>query len=231
VSPEPTAAIAAAPDSAGSLAVSIEARGLAHRFGGGRGLKRVEFAIRAPGVVAVTGANGSGKSTLLRIVAGLLRPSDGSLSVTENGRALGHLERRRTIGFASPELAFYPELTAAENLRFAAESHGLAEPDPAVAAALERTGLLARGADRVQALSSGMKQRLRLAFALLHRPPVLLLDEPGSHMDEEGRRTMEGFVAEHARTGLVLIATNEEREWRLAHERITLSGRGLGDPA
>jgi heme exporter protein A len=76
-----------------------------------------------------------------------------------------------------------------------------------------------------------MKQRLRLGFAILHRPPVLLLDEPGAHMDEEGRGVLEAFVAQHAREGLVLLATNEEREWRLAERRIELAGRGLGDPA
>jgi heme exporter protein A len=212
--------------------IVLEARGLAHRFAGGRGLRKVDFAVRAPGVVAVTGANGSGKSTLLRIVAGLLRPSDGTFTLTVGGVALKPLERRRTIGFASPELAFYPEFTCTENLRFAAAAHGLDDPDGAVTAALAQVGLSARAHDRVGALSSGMKQRLRLAFAVLHRPPVLLFDEPGAHMDEDGRRTMEAFVAEHARAGgLVLIATNEEREWRLADERIPLAGRGLGDPA
>ena len=75
-----------------------------------------------------------------------------------------------------------------------------------------------------------MKQRVRLAFAL-YRPPGLLLDEPGSHIDEAGRGVMEAFVAEHARTGLVVVATNEAREWRLAGRGIELAGRGLGGPA
>jgi len=219
------------PDVASST-IALEARGLAHRYARGRGLQRIDFAVRAPGVVAITGANGTGKSTLLRIVAGLLRPSEGTLAFTHAGRTLAPLARRATIGFASPELAFYPELTAAENLRFAATAHGLADGDGAVAAALGAMGLSSRARDRVGALSSGMTQRLRLAFAVLHRPPVLLLDEPGAHLDDEGRRTLEAHVAAHARAGgLVLIATNEEREWRLADERIELAGRGLGDPA
>jgi heme exporter protein A len=215
-----------------TAAVTLEARGLGHRYTGGRGLRRIDFAVRAPGVVAVTGANGSGKSTLLRIVAGLLRPSEGMFTFTHHGQAFKPLERRAVVGFASPELAFYPELTAAENLRFAATAHGLSDPDAAVAAALAAMGLAARAHDRVAALSSGITQRLRLAFAVLHRPPVLLLDEPGAHLDEEGRRTLEAFIAAHARGGgLVLIATNDEREGRLADERIELAGRGLGDPA
>jgi heme exporter protein A len=211
--------------------VSVAAAALAHRYGGRRGLHPVSFEAAAPGLVAVTGANGSGKSTLLRILAGLLSPTDGGLEVVRDGRAIAAAERRRHVGLASPELAFYPEFTAFENLAFAAEAHGLTEPGHAARAALDRIGLLPRAHDRVGALSSGMKQRLRLAFAILHRPPVLLFDEPGAHMDEDGRGVMEAFVAEHARTGLVLIATNEEREWRLAERRIELAGRGLGDPA
>ena len=86
-------------------------------------------------------------------------------------------------------------------------------------------------ADRVTALSSGMVQRLRLAFALLHRPPVLLLDEPGSHLDDDGRAMVARVVDQERRTGIVLIATNDEREWRLAEQRIELRGSGLGHPA
>jgi len=82
----------------------------------------------------------------------------------------------------------------------------------------------------VAALSSGMRQRLRLAFALLHRPPILLLDEPGSHLDDEGRALTAAIVAEQRRAGLVLLATNDERESALADSRIELRG-GLGHPA
>lgn len=213
------------------VAVTLAGRDLAHRYSGKRGLQKVAFAVEAPGVVAVTGANGSGKSTLLRIVSGLLRPTDGAVTLTVDGREVPAAERRRFAGLATPELAFYPEFTCHENLHFAAQAHGLEAPSRAADEALARVGLTPRAHDRVSALSSGMKQRLRLAFALLHRPPLLLLDEPGAHMDEEGRRVMEAFVAGHAREGLVLIATNEEREWRLAERRIELAGRGLGDPA
>jgi heme exporter protein A len=76
-----------------------------------------------------------------------------------------------------------------------------------------------------------MRQRLRLAFALLHQPPVLLLDEPGSHLDDDGRVMVARLVGEHAERGLVLIATNEEREKTLAGHAIQLRGRGVGDPA
>jgi heme exporter protein A len=211
--------------------VALEARGLEHLYAGHRGLPAVSFALRAPGAVAVTGPNGSGKSTLLRLLAGLLHPTAGGSVMTLAGRAVPPAERRTVLGFASPELAFYEELSCLENLAFAAEARGLRERAAPALAALERVGLAGRARDRVAALSSGMKQRLRLAFALLHRPPLLLLDEPGSHLDEEGKAMVDRLVHEEALAGLVVIATNEPREWGLAEQRIELRGRGLGHPA
>jgi len=211
--------------------VAIEARGLEHLYAGRRGLSALSFTLHAPGAVAVTGPNGSGKSTLLRLLAGLLHPTAGRSLVTLAGREVPPMERRAVLGFASPELAFYEELSCLENLTFAAEARGLRDRATPTLAALERVGLGTRARDRVAALSSGMKQRLRLAFALLHRPPLLLLDEPGSHLDEEGKALIERLVHEEARAGLVVIATNESREWGLAAQRIELRGRGLGHPA
>lgn len=217
---------------AAAATVTVHLEGdVEHYFYARRGLERVRFAVQGPGCVAVTGANGSGKSTLLRIVAGLLRPRRGDIVLEVGGRRLEAADRRLAVGFASPELAFYDELTVGENLVFAAEARGLADPETAVGRALARVALDARTDDRVMALSSGMKQRLRIAFALLHEPEVLLLDEPGSHLDEEGRRVNERIVAEFRVHGLVVVATNDEREGRLADQRIELRGRGLGHPA
>jgi heme exporter protein A len=221
--------VSAAPVAVDDLVVEV--LGLEHLYGGRRGLTALSFALRAPGVAAITGPNGSGKSTLLRLLAGLLHPTAGRSVVTLAGRVVPPRERHTVLGFASPELAFYEELSCLENLAFAAEARGLRDRAAPALAALERVGLGARARDRVAALSSGMTQRLRLAFALLLRPRLLLLDEPGSHLDEEGRALVERIVDEEARTGLVVIATNESREWGLAAQRIELRGRGLGRPA
>ena len=116
-------------------------------------------------------------------------------------------------------------------LDLAAETRGLEAPRDAAAKALSRVGLAARGKDRVAAYSSGMKQRLRLAFALLHEPPLLLLDEPGSHLDDEGRTAVREVVRAHGERGLVLLATNDPQEVQLAERSLELVARGLGDPA
>jgi len=204
---------------------------VSHRYGPRMALRPVSFDVAGPGVVAVTGENGSGKSTLLRILAGLLRPVRGSTRVEVGGAEVAPRERRRIVGLATPELAFYEEFTALENLQFAAEARCLPNVQEAVQDALARTGLTPRAADRVAAFSSGMKQRLRLAFAVLHRPPIVMLDEPGSHLDAEGRAVVERLVLEHAAAGLVVIATNDPQEMEIARNRIELSGRGLDHPA
>ena len=215
-----------------SKAARVVASKLTHRYGRrATGVCELDFEFSAPGAVAVTGTNGSGKSTLLRIIAGLLRPSGGTSTVEVGGREHRPAERRHVLGLASPELSFYEEFPAAENLVFAADARGLDAPGRAAAAALDRVGLSTRSADRVASFSSGMKQRLRLAFALLHEPPILLLDEPGSHLDESGRDAVRDVVARHAARGLVLLATNEPEEIQLAEGRLELHGHGLGDPA
>ncbi len=217
-----------------ALAVAVTATALAHRYSPGRGLDALDFALAAPGVTAITGANGSGKSTLLRVVAGLLQPNRGTCEVMVDGRPIAPPHRRLVAGFAAPELAFYDELTVEENLSFAVAARGTERADAAdvaIQAALATTGLEARAHDRVAALSSGLRQRLRLAFAILHRPALLLLDEPGSHLDASGREIVERILEHHRHHGLVLLATNDERELRLADRRIELRSSGLGDPA
>jgi ABC-type multidrug transport system ATPase subunit len=210
---------------------AVQARDLVHRYGARRVLEHLGFEFEAPLVVAIRGSNGAGKSTLLKIIAGLLRPSAGALNVRIDGREAPPLTRHRWIGYAAPDLSFYPEFTAGENLMFAAETRGLASPPRAAEQALERVGLESRRDDRVSALSSGMLQRLRLAFALLADPPVVLLDEPGSHLDEAGRTMLTDLVGALRADRLVMIATNEEREGALADRKVELAGRGLGDPA
>jgi heme exporter protein A len=212
-------------------AARIRGDGVSHRYGARVALQPVSFDVAGPGVVAVTGENGSGKSTLLRIVAGLMRSTRGDTALEVDGAPVAPRERRRYVGLATPELSFYEEFTAEENLRFAAETRGLPNVQGLVQDALARTGLTSRSNDRVAAFSSGMKQRLRLAFAVLHAPSVLMLDEPGSHLDAEGRAVVERLVLEHAAAGLVVIATNDPQEMELAPNRIQLSGRGLDHPA
>ncbi|HXU43926.1 MAG TPA: ABC transporter ATP-binding protein [Thermoanaerobaculia bacterium] len=184
--------------------VSMSFTGLTRRFGRVRALSSATAEVAGGGVLVVTGSNGAGKSTLLRCLAGLLAPDSGRIEHVEDGRALPPEERRLRIGWVAPDLAFYDELTTLENLTFFAKLRGL--PPRRGVELLERVGL---PADRdAGALSSGMRQRLRWAWALLHRPRALLLDEPFQNLDSEGEATARALVAEHlAAGGLAVIAS------------------------
>jgi heme exporter protein A len=163
------------------------------RFGRLAVLGGVSASVAAGEVLLVTGRNGSGKSTLLRCLAGLLAPDSGTIDYSEDGAPMDAAARRRSIGLVAPDLALYGELTAAENLAFFSRLRGIGR---------ERGDELLRRLelppDRpAAALSSGMRQRLRWAWALLHRPRLLLLDEPFQNLDAAGMAITRRLLAEH----------------------------------
>ncbi len=178
-------------------------------------LRNLSLAVTEHQTLVVAGPNGSGKSTLLKLAAGLIRPSAGEISITVAGRRLNPSAARFAIGYISPELALYNELTAVENLTFFATVRGLHLSHDELAGLLSRVGLKGRGRDCVSDFSSGMRQRLKLACAVLHHPPILLFDEPTSYLDEEGAGLVQEILEKHRLLGVAMIATNEprEREW------------------
>jgi heme exporter protein A len=192
--------------------VRIEARELGVRLGGRVVFASLSFAWEGPGVIAVTGPNGSGKTTLLKVLAGLLAPGHGEVRWSESGRALKAAEARNRLGFVSPEIGLYEDLSALENLSFFAEARGRAWSASDGDAWLARLGLEGRGDERLAGYSSGMKQRVKLAFALMAAPGLVLLDEPGSNLDEAGRAVLGRLVVEASRDALVVVATNDPAE-------------------
>jgi heme exporter protein A len=176
------------------------------------------------GLVAVAGKNGSGKTTLLKILAGLARPTAGRVRLElEGGPALTTSERRLAVGWAGPDLALYGELTAAENLLFFRRAAGRAASAGDARRRLAEVGLADAAMDRrVEEFSTGLKQRLRLAFARLFDPPVLVLDEPMAGLDLEGRETVLRAVADARRLGPVFLASNDERDFIEPEQRIEL---------
>lgn len=185
------------------------------------------------GLVAVAGKNGSGKTTLLKILAGLARPSAGRVRVeVEGSPALSPSERRLAVGWAGPDLALYGELTAVENLLFFRKAAGRNADAGDVRRRLAEVGLADAAMDRrVEEFSTGMKQRLRLAFARLFDPPVLVLDEPMAGLDLEGRETVFRAVAAARRLGPVFLASNDERDFVEPDQRIELGAAGGRRPA
>ena len=182
----------------------LEFRDVRRRFGRLSVLRGVSGRVESGQVLLVTGPNGSGKSTLLRCLAGLLAPDDGEIDYREadGGRPLAAAERRLRVGYVAPDLALYEELTAGENLDLFARLRRV--PRQRGGELLARLSLPPERA--VGALSSGMRQKLRWAWALLHRPRLLLLDEPFQNLDAGGEAVVRELLDEHLAAGLAVIA-------------------------
>jgi ABC-2 type transport system ATP-binding protein len=194
------------------LATTIEARQLAKAFTGPPLFSGLSFRAEQ-GLLAVKGRNGSGKTTLLKILASLAHASSGSVSVRQGDLELSGDARRLAVGWSGPDLAFYEDFSALENLRFLSRAGGLPAGDEDLTRRLADVGLAGALGKRVGAFSTGMKQRLKIAFALLFDPPVVLFDEPMIGLDTEGRAIVEQVVAARRRDGLVILASNDPRDF------------------
>lgn len=183
------------------------------RFGNRAVLAGLSGVLEPRRVVAVTGPNGSGKSTLLSILAGALRPSSGEVRYLNGGTALPRQRWFERLGVAAPDMAVYDDLSALENLHFFARLRGLRAGEERLAELLAELGLPRREQRRrVATYSSGMKQRVKLAQAVLHEPAVLLLDEPSSNLDAAGHQAVAAVVARFRECAAVAVATNDPRE-------------------
>ena len=202
---------------------SVEFDRIVKRFGNRTVLANVSGDLRPGAVVVVTGPNGSGKSTLLNILSGSLRPSSGRIRYLGAGEEIERTRWFEHLGMAAPDMAVYEELTALENLRFFAAVRGVEIDDGRLTELLDGLGLAARDQRRrVGTYSSGMKQRVKLAQAVVHEPEVLLLDEPSSNLDEAGHQATAALVARFRERGAVAVATNDPREVAWGDAKIQL---------
>jgi heme exporter protein A len=198
-----------APGEAGrALEPAIELVGLRRDFGDRTALEGIDLRVERGASLALLGPNGSGKSTLLRILAGLLRPSAGEVSVLGCNLPKETYRLRGRVGYLGHEPLLYRDLSPRENLELAAALHGL-DPEaaePRIDALLDAVGMRGRAGDRVAELSAGMKQRIDICRAALHEPELFLLDEPDAHLDAEARRRIAPLVAAGNGTTRVLVS-------------------------
>lgn len=187
---------------------------LEKRYGHKRALHRVSFTLPSRGFLLVTGPNGSGKTTLLRLLAGLVSPTKGTLTVEGD---------RRDLGFLGHEPLLYGELTALENLELFGRLYRVPERRERSGMLLERFGLWEARAERVSAFSRGMTQRLALCRTLLHEPSLLVLDEPFTALDEAGAGLLDRELAELAGARTIVLSTHDPaRVGSFATDRLAL---------
>ncbi|HEY7267943.1 MAG TPA: ABC transporter ATP-binding protein [Solirubrobacterales bacterium] len=193
------------------LEPAIDVAGLRKDFGDRAAFTGVDLRVEPGGSVAVLGPNGSGKSTLLRILAGLLRPSGGEVTVLGCSLPKETHRLRGRVGYLGHQPLLYRDLSPRENLELAAALHGI-DPERAatrVGALLEAVGMSARADDRVAELSAGMRQRIDICRAVLHEPQLLLLDEPDAHLDPDARGRLAPLIA--AGQGRTRVLVSHER--------------------
>jgi len=206
----------------------LEARQLSRVLQGRPILDRIDLTIAAGKIVALTGINGAGKTTLLRCLAGRLRPSAGDVLWYGNSPTR-RPDLNRLVGFAGHESFLYLELTAMENLLFAARMHGLSDPQITVNQMLAKACLDKHAHEPAGHFSKGMCQRLSLARALVHGPTLVILDEPFSTLDAPGRQWLEVWLKDLRTAGRAIIFTTHEAEQaqRIADETLDLRGGRL----
>jgi ABC-type multidrug transport system ATPase subunit len=193
----------------------IRAVGLEKSYGLKRVLRGLDFELERGGFLVVTGANGAGKTTLLRLCAGLGVPTGGTLEVEPE---------RGLIGFLGHEPLVYRELTALENLDLYGRLYHVPERRERIGMLLERFGLWDSRAVRASALSRGQLQRLALCRSLLHRPELLILDEPFAGLDSDGAELLDRELAGMRERRTILVATHDpERVARLESGRLALA--------
>ncbi len=209
-------------------AAALAAHGLAKRFGPVVALAGVDFAVPAGRVLAVLGPNGAGKSTLLRILAGLTRPSAGTVSLgTESGLPGDRRHERGRVGYVGHATFLYPSLSARENLVFAARLYGVANPRARAATLLAEQGLTAIAERAAGSFSRGQAQRLAIARGLVHDPPVVLLDEPFTGLDPTSADRLGAGLRALADSGrAVVLVTHDLAQAAVLGDRALLLVRG-----
>ena len=218
------------------VAPVVVARGLTKRFHDFVAVDNLDLSINAGEVVGFIGPNGAGKSTTIRMLCGLIQPSSGSASVAgfDVGRQSDAV--REHIGYMSQKFSLYGDLTVRENLRFFSGIYRVPrrQISERMAYAIDMAGLKGREDTLVRTLAGGWKQRLALGCAILHRPPVLFLDEPTSGVEPQARRRFWDLIHDLAADGVTTLVSTHYMDEAEYCNRIALINRGrliaLGSP-
>ena len=193
-----------------SLPSLIRCENVHKRFSHKRVLRDVSFTVAEGEVLALLGANGSGKTTLMRIVAGLDKPDEGEVWLGPVPLSSADHEIRRYVGVVAHAPLLYDRLTGTENLRFYASMYGLVDPEARIEHLLRLLRLWGRRDDTVRTYSRGMAQRLAIARALLHDPPVVIFDEPDTGLDSQSLESISDLFGQLRGRGRAVFVTTHD---------------------
>ena len=213
------------------MAPIIEINGMTKRFGPHIAVHNLNFAIEEGEVFGLLGPNGAGKTTTIRMLACLISPSDGSATVSGYKINEKPLAVRQTVGILTENPSLYERLTAQENMDFFAEAYNLSEPNKKssrIRELLEFFELWERRNDKVATFSKGMKQKLAIARALVHNPPILFLDEPTAGLDPESAKEVRDLMEMLSRREkhTILLCTHHLEDAERLCNRVMIINRG-----
>lgn len=193
---------------------AVLATGLVKNFGELKAVQGIDLTVRRGEVFSLLGPNGAGKSTTISMLSGLLRPTDGDAWIMGHSILKEPENAKAALGVVPQDIALYPDLSARENLEFWGKMYGLrgARLKERVAEVLEVIGLVERQKDHVGKFSGGMKRRVNIGAALLHKPDVIIMDEPTVGIDPQSRRHILDNVKELNRQGMTVVYTTHYME-------------------
>lgn len=203
-----------------NYSVSIE--NLVKYFGRRLVFNGINAFFNSGNIYGISGPNGSGKSTFVKIIANLISPTHGNVVHRVDNQIITNEKLHNYLGFVSPYLYLYDEFTAEENLIYFSKIRGINFNKEYSDFMLTQFNLYDRRNDLVRGYSSGMKQRLKFIFALLHKPPLIILDEPTSNLDNLGKDKVYEFISNEGGKNLVVIASNDDADLQMCKQIINL---------
>lgn len=200
----------------------IIAKNVSKSFGTVKALDSVSFSISKGEVAAILGANGAGKTTLIRLLVGYLEPSQGEIGVYENNKKLDNLEVLQRIGYVPENCPLYEEMTVYEFLKFCADLRNV-EFNKEIIKTLSLESVLDK---KIETLSKGFKRRVGLAGGIIHKPQILILDEPTEGLDPNQKAEIRSFIQNYGKDNIVLVSTHIMEEVEAVSTRILMLNKG-----